>query len=178
MGALAQAKERYQSWRSGRQNGPGSGADGTTANADFSVNTDSPLGNKWDFEAMRKGDFNGIVRATPEQLEGARRTAKEIKEQARIQPGINAAHTEAMGAAARIFKSEQYHNRERLKIGVDAREEWVKTQEALNEKIKPGLHEQNHRLGLSQSKGQMLIANIDAEFAQRRADLQQLRRSR
>lgn len=128
-----------------------------------------------DWGAYMKGDFSGFKRITPEAVEAAQKTAKELKEQKDLYLDKNAADTSSLESVKQISNNEQFHTRQRLDKILSAREGTVRTGEHLAEKIQPGLHEQNERIGLSQAKGQEKNADISARFAQRRNDMQQLR---
>ncbi len=128
-----------------------------------------------DWAAYVKGDFSGFQRTTPEAVEAAKKTAQELKEQKELWMEKNAADTASLESIKQASNNEQFHTRQRLDKVLSARDHTVRTGEHLAEKIQPGLHEQNERLGLSQAKGQEKIADITARFAQRRNDIQQLR---
>lgn len=130
---------------------------------------------KHDWGNYMRGDFSTFKKITPEAAEAAKKTAEEMKEQKQLWMEKNAADTSSLESIKQISNNEQFHTRQRLDKVLTARDHTVRTAEHLAEKIQPGLHEQNERLGLSQAKGQEKIADITARFAQRRNDMQQLR---
>lgn len=141
-----------------------------------SANTAPPISdNEYNWAAHYRGDFTGIKRLTPEEVEAAKLQAKELKEQVTLQRGKLAADTDSMESTKRIFKSEESHKRQRLGKILDARDGEIKTGEYLNGKLKPGLHEQNQRLTLSQQKGEALMGRIDERFQLRREKVNQLK---
>ena len=150
-----------------------SGANG--ANSGFE-NTFQPQAlNHYNFDAFKRGDFSSFARITPEECERAKKTASEMKQQRKLHTGKLAADSESLDAAVAVFKSEQHHLRRRGDTLLNARGEWVKTQSHFEEKIQPGLHEQNQSLSLSQVKGQNAIGEINNRFSERRQALAELR---
>lgn len=147
---------------------------GRGANSGFE-NTFQPQAlNQYDFDAFKRGDFSSFKRITPEDKERAQKTAKDMKEQRKLHTGKMAADSESLDSAVAIFKSEQHHLRRRGDALLGARGEWVKTQNHFNEKLQPGIHEQNQSLSLSQVKGQNAIGQINQQFAERRQALSEL----
>jgi hypothetical protein len=140
------------------------------------TNTAPPISNnQYNFAEHYRGNFTGIERLTPEEVEAAKLQAKELKEQVTLQRGKFSADTDSLESVKRIYKSEESHKRQRLGKILDARDGEIKTGEYLNGKLKPGLHEQNQRLSLSQVKGEALIGRIDERFQLRREKVNQLK---
>ncbi|MEL7039736.1 MAG: hypothetical protein AAFO04_29650 [Cyanobacteria bacterium J06592_8] len=143
-----------------------------------STDTAPPISNnKYNWAAHYKGDFSGIERITPEDVEAAKLTQKELKEQVKLQREKMTADTDSLESTKRIFKSEESHKRQRLGKILDARDGEIRTGEYLNGKLKPGLHEQNLRLSLAKEKGESLVSRIDERFQLRRQKVAEMRES-
>ena len=163
--------------------GGGNNSSGSTGNSTASAGIGEGLfqggasinDQQHDWGSYVKGDFSGFKKITPEAVEAAKKTAEELKEQRGLWMEKNAADTSSLEQVKQISNNEQFHTRQRLDKVLSARDHTVRTAEHLEEKVKPGLHEQNERLGLAQQKGQMLVSNISEKFAQRRQDMELLR---
>lgn len=182
MGLLA----RFASTANSNQNANGangansskSASSASGATGDFESTFQPQSLNQYNFDAFKRGDFSSFPRITPEECERAKKTASEMKQQRKLHTGKMAADSESLDASVGIFKSEQHHLRRRGDALLNARGEWVKTQAHFNEKMQPGLHEQNQSLSLSQTKGQQAIGEIDNRFSERRQALAELRSQR
>lgn len=162
--------------RKKQNNSIGSSSMGEAESILQSANTAPPISNnQYNWAAHYRGDFSGIERLTPEEVEAAKLQAKELKEQVVLQRGKFDADTDSTESVKRIFKSEESHKRQRLGKIADARDGEIKTGEFINGKLKPTLHEQNQRLSLSQMKGDALIGRIDERFQLRREKVSQLK---
>lgn len=137
--------------------------------------TQTISGQEYQWGSYYKGNFDNFQRITPEEVEAAEETAKELGEQVGLYGRKFQADTNSVGSVRRIHNSEQVHTRNRITQIVGARDQAIKTQEHLAEKVAPQIHEQNERLGLSQEKGQLKIAKISEQFSKRREALANLR---
>ncbi|HEY9862913.1 MAG TPA: hypothetical protein V6D21_01915 [Candidatus Obscuribacterales bacterium] len=161
--------------------GSGSGksnSNPTGENFNFSPESTTTIsGQEYQWGEYYQGNFQSVKRLTPEEVEAAETTSKELKEQRQLYGRKFQADTESLGNVRAIHNSEQVHTRKRREEITSARGQAVKTGEHLAEQIAPQLHEQNERLGLAQEKGQNKIAQISEQFSRRREALQQLRQS-
>ncbi|CAD5984908.1 hypothetical protein PCC9214_05354 [Planktothrix tepida] len=160
----------------GRFMGGGSKSKSSTEGFDFTPgSTQSISGQEYNWSSYYQGNFDNFQRITPEEVEAAEETAKEMEQQVGLYGRKFQADTSSVGSVRRIHNSEQVHTRNRITQIVGARDQAIKTQEHLAEKIAPQIHEQNERLGLSQEKGQRKIAQISEQFSKRREALANLR---
>lgn len=141
----------------------------------FDVGNTSINGQQYNWGSYMKGDFSSFKKITPEEVEAAEITAKEMTQQVGLYSRKNSAETQSLESVRRIHNTEQVHTRKRLDEVVQARGQAVKTQEHLAQSVQPTLHEQNERLGLAQEKGQRKIAMISEHYERRRSDLEKLR---
>lgn len=152
---------------------PGSGGQ-TVSEAMFNLTGISGI--NYDFDAAKQGNFESVVdKITPETAEKATKTAEKLKKQKKLHSQKINADTESFHYLTGMYKTESVHERRRIQDGLNARDEWVKSQQFYNEKVQPKIHEQNSELNLSQSKGQQAISEIDATFAARRSQVESLR---
>lgn len=160
----------------GRFMGGASKSKSSTESFDFSPgSTQSISGQEYNWSSYYQGNFDNFQRITPEEVEAAEETAKEMEQQVGLYGRKFQADTNSINSVRRIHNSEQVHTRNRITQIVGARDQAIKTQEHLVEKVAPQIHEQNERLGLSQEKGQRKIAQISEQFSKRREAIANLR---
>lgn len=148
----------------------------TVDNFDFTPgSTQTISGQEYQWSSYYQGNFDNFQRITPEEVEAAEETAKEMTEQVGLYSRKFQADTNSVASVRRIHNSEQVHTRNRISQIVGARDQAIKTQEHLAEKVAPQIHEQNERLGLSQETGQRKIVQISEQFSKRREALANLR---
>lgn len=173
MGLLAPLTNRKKSTNGNSNSGSSSGGQ-QVSEAMFNLTGISGI--NYDFDSAKQGNFESYLNAvTPEQAQNAQKNADKLKETKKNHGKKLQADTESFHCLTSMFKTEQIHERKRIQDGLSARDEWVKSQQFFNEKVQPKLHEQNSELTLSQSKGQQAISEIDAEIAQRRQHVKNLR---